>query len=98
MAREKLADKAEFESRREQFIGAIKKACGPDTCYPTMSSTWTAENPLWGHCAVVSEIARRLFGGEIVVGLVLLNGVVARHYWNEFGDLTAEQFSGERGG
>ncbi len=29
-----------------------------------------------------------------MVGLVLLNGEVARHYWNEFADLTAEQFSG----
>jgi hypothetical protein len=29
-------------------------------------STWSADNPLWGHCAVASCIVQKIFGGELL--------------------------------
>lgn len=50
---------------------------------------WKAENPLWGHCAVVTLAAQALFGGTLRRGS--LEGTpfekMRSHYWNRFSDL-----------
>ena len=64
---------------------------------------WTPDNPLWGHCAVVSLIAQNLFGGELL--RVSLEDTkfanMKSHYWNRLIggreiDFTEDQFCGER--
>lgn len=60
------------------------------------SSGWTPENPLWGHCAVVSLVAQNLFGGELLRGsLTEVPGFehMRSHYWNKFADGDIEDFT-----
>ncbi|MBI2063525.1 MAG: hypothetical protein HYT65_00825 [Candidatus Yanofskybacteria bacterium] len=64
------------------------------------SSGWSAENPFWGHCAVVSLVAQDLFGGDLLrASLEKVPGFenMRSHYWNKLADgsiidLTASQF------
>lgn len=85
----------------EDFSKAIKKTCARDTS--ANPEFWSAENPMWGHCAVVALIAQDLFGGalvrqslEKVAGLEYLRF----HYSNKLADgtnidFTLEQFQGK---
>ena len=46
---------------------------------------WMPENPLWGHCAVVSVIAQELFGGQLFRASLAGSpgfGENDSHYWN----------------
>src|SRR3990172_1508710 len=50
---------------------------------------WTKENPTWGHCAVASVVANKLFGGEILRASLEHVPEFARmrsHYVNSFQD------------
>lgn len=60
------------------------------------SNGWTPENPLWGHCAVVSLVAQNLFGGELLRGsLTEVPGFehMRSHYWNKLADGNIEDFT-----
>ncbi|OGM11833.1 hypothetical protein A2Z22_00115 [Candidatus Woesebacteria bacterium RBG_16_34_12] len=46
---------------------------------------WTKENPLWGHCAVVTLIAQDIWGGKLLrASLENIPGFqhFRSHYWN----------------
>ena len=60
---------------------------------------WTQENPLWGHCVVVSLLAQDYFGGKLFKGLIEGNSKYEHlhsHFWNNLPvgevDFTAEQY------
>ena len=61
---------------------------------------WSRENPLWGHCAVVSVIAQDVWGGRILRASLEkdpLFGFMGSHYTNLLGngaeiDFTRQQF------
>ncbi len=85
----------------KNFLKILAKICDRDTSADP--EHWSAENPLWGHCAVVALLAQDQFGGTLVRWY--LEGVaglehVRSHYSNilpdgtEF-DFTAEQFQGK---
>ena len=84
-----------FETLVES-IADIETTADPDA--------WIPENPLWGHCAVVSLIAQDVFGGELL--RVSLEGIpefahMRSHYWNRFPDglehdFTRKQFLGKQ--
>lgn len=64
---------------------------------------WSKDNPLWGHCAVVSLLAQDLYGGELLRhSLEQVNGYeyLRSHYTNQLPDgreldFTAAQFTFE---
>lgn len=45
------------------FILRIAEICRKDTS--SDPEGWKADNPLWGHCAIVSVLAQEIYGGEI---------------------------------
>lgn len=50
---------------------------------------WKEDNPLWGHCAVVSLIGQDLFGGDLLrASLANVPGFehMRSHYWNRLPD------------
>ena len=60
------------------------------------SAGWTAGNPLWGHCAVVSLVAQNLFGGELLrASLTEVPGFehMRSHYWNKLPDGSVDDFT-----
>lgn len=82
------------------FAKLLPKICGQDTSFDPRG--WTKDNPLWGHCAVVSLLAQSLFQGEILY--VSLKGTkfafMKCHFWNAFPsgrqkDFTRAQFGKE---
>lgn len=85
----------------EDFSKIIEKICTRDTSADP--EHWSAENPMWGHCAVVSLLAQDQFGGilirqslEGIAGLEYLRS----HYSNRFPDdlefdFTLKQFQGK---
>jgi deoxycytidylate deaminase len=57
---------------------------------------WTPENPLLGHCAVVTLVAQNLFGGKLLRASLAEIPEFARmrsHYWNELTDGTDADFT-----
>lgn len=74
----------------------LKKVCSRETTHPSCKEDWYPSNPLYGHCAVVSAIAYKKFGGEIVRAIIAESGM--SHYYNRIDgkdyDLTKEQFEG----
>lgn len=85
----------------DEFTKLIKDICACDTSAD--HENWTAENPLFGHCAVVSLLAQDEFGGTLmrqslegIIGLDYLRS----HYSNRLlngtdVDFTWEQFKGK---
>lgn len=77
---------------------ALRTSWAEDTCSPDNQADWRAENPAWGHCDITSLIVNDLFGGELMVGEVHLDGEQhGFHWWNRLPsgvelDLTHEQF------
>ncbi|WKZ28637.1 MAG: hypothetical protein QY323_03800 [Patescibacteria group bacterium] len=71
----------------------------PDVCIRETSADpdgWTAENPLWGHCAVVSAAAQKLFGGKLLRASLEALPAFAHmrsHYINELDDGTRHDFT-----
>jgi len=71
----------------EQLNEILPKICTRETSQDPEG--WTPDNPLWGHCAVVSLIAQDLFGG-ILMRASTDNGT---HYWNKLDDDTDLDFT-----
>jgi len=77
-----------------QFKSLLPYICDRETSQDT--ANWTPENPLLGHCAVVSLVAQNLFGGELLRGSLLeVPGFeyMRSHYWNRLTDGTVEDFT-----
>ena len=85
----------------EEFRKVIEKICSRDTSADP--EHWLAENPTWGHCAVVSLLSQDQFGGALIrqsldgiAGLEYLRS----HYSNRLpdgteADYTLGQFQGK---
>ncbi|MEU6276564.1 hypothetical protein ABZ871_29755 [Streptomyces populi] len=79
---------------------AIRASWAADTCSPDDLSRadWHPDNPSWGHCDITALIVNDIFGGDLIVGEVHLDGEQAGyHWWNRLStgveiDLTREQF------
>ncbi|WP_328470535.1 hypothetical protein OHA21_04800 [Actinoplanes sp. NBC_00393] len=76
----------------------LRAAWGADTCDPHDLPDWRPDNPARGQCGVTALVVHDLFGGELVLGEVHVDGVrTGYHYWNRLPggrevDLTAGQF------
>ena len=85
----------------EQFAALLPTICDKETSQDP--DHWTPENPLCGHCAVVSLLAQDLFGGELLRASLAEFPEFAHmrsHYWNrlatsEVWDFTAPQFGAD---
>ena len=83
----------------DQFQEILPKICDSRTTLD--ANGWTPDNPLYGHCAVVSAVANNLFGGKILRAS-LENTPFAHmrsHYINQLPngnkhDFTKPQFKG----
>lgn len=80
-----------------EFIAKLKSIAQADTSADP--DGWTPENPLWGHCAVVSLLIQDLYGGDLVRGSLKEHpkyGYLRSHYWNRIDgkdiDFTKEQY------
>jgi hypothetical protein len=82
----------------EAVILALRESWGPDTCAPEDVADWTPDNPAHGQCGTTALVVHDHFGGVLVRGDVLVDGVrVDFHWWNRLPDgdqidLTLEQF------
>jgi hypothetical protein len=80
---------------------AVRASWGAETCDPVDLDEWQPDNPAWGQCGVTALVVQDLFGGDLVLGQVHVDGSkVGYHYWNRFSagldlDLTREQFRPE---
>lgn len=81
-----------------KFPNTLKRISAQDTSADP--GGWTAENPLWGHCAVVALLAQDVFGGELVRASLKEYPEYVHlksHFWNrlpngEEVDFTSEQY------
>jgi len=82
LKKERLVEKPTVERFRELLPLICDEATSADP------RGWTSQNPLWGHCAVVSLAAQALFGGKLIRGS--LEGTpfakMRSHYWNQWED------------
>lgn len=75
------------------FEGVLPAICNRETS--SDAERWTADNPLYGHCAVVLLIGQNLFGGELLRAS-LENTPFAHmrsHYWNCLADGREKDFT-----
>ena len=85
---------------KEKFQEIIEIICSDDTSADPKH--WSAENPTWGHCAVVALLAQDQFGGALIrqsFENVEGFGHLLSHYSNKLAggsevDFTQEQFQG----
>lgn len=83
-----------------EFQNGIKSICCAQTS--SLVEDWTLDNPLWGHCALVSLAAHSIFGGDLL-RTTLENTKFSKmrsHYINRLSDgteidFTAAQFTNE---
>ncbi|RBM22067.1 hypothetical protein [Streptomyces sp. PT12] len=83
-----------------EIAAALRTAWAADTCSPddVLRAPWTPDNPAWGHCDITALVVHDIFGGDLVVGEVSLDGERAGyHWWNRLAsgidiDLTRDQF------
>ena len=75
----------------------LKSICSEQTASPLNREDWSPTNPFLGHCAIVTAIANKKFGGDVIRGVIAESGIA--HYWNRIDgkeyDLTKEQFDGK---
>jgi hypothetical protein len=79
---------------------ALRASWAADTCSPDdlVREEWRADNPAWGHCDISALLVHDLFGGDLMVGEVRLDGEQhGFHWWNALPsgiqlDVTGEQF------
>ncbi|WP_026328811.1 YunG family protein [Streptomyces sulphureus] len=77
---------------------AVRRSWGADTCTPEFRERWSTENPAREQCGVTAMVVNDLFGGELMVGEVHVDGArTDMHWWNRLAggieiDLTREQF------
>ena len=83
-----------FEIKIANLKNRLRRICCKETCHPTNREDWYPDNPFLGHCAIVTAIVYKKFGGEIMRGVIAESGI--SHYWNRIDgkdyDLTKEQF------
>ena len=76
----------------EKLNNYLNKIYSKDTCYPKCKDIWSFNNPVLGHCAIVSLIVNDYFKGDIYK--IKVDGI--SHYFNminnEVVDLTSGQF------
>ncbi|WP_228973187.1 hypothetical protein [Streptomyces sp. DH12] len=78
---------------------ALRSVWAADTCSPDDQADWRPDNPAWGHCDITALVVNDVFGGDLVVGEVFLDGSQhGFHWWNRLAggvelDLTREQFT-----
>ena len=82
-----------------ELVGALRRACAPETCYPPQRAEWTAGNPALGHCLVTARYLQERFGGDLVMTdavLPVMQEKTILHFFNRFAgndvDLTRDQF------
>jgi hypothetical protein len=81
---------------------AVRASWGADTCDPAAVDEWRPDNPAKGQCGVTAFVVQDLFGGQLILGEVQVEGTkTENHYWNRFSfgvelDLTREQFGPEQ--
>jgi hypothetical protein len=81
-------------------VDGLRSAWAGDTCSPddVARAAWSCDNPAWGHCDITALVVNDLFGGDLVMGEVYLDGQQQGfHWWNRLDsglelDLTREQF------
>ncbi|MCJ1681524.1 hypothetical protein MTF65_30045 [Streptomyces sp. APSN-46.1] len=77
---------------------ALRASWAADTCSPDNQAEWQPRNPAWGHCDITALIVNDIFGGDLMLGEVHLDGDQhGFHWWNRLPggtelDLTHEQF------
>ncbi|MFC8374217.1 hypothetical protein [Streptomyces sp. NPDC057238] len=77
---------------------ALRAGWAADTCSPDDQADWEPQNPAWGHCDITALVVNDVFGGDLLVGEVHLDGTQhGFHWWNRLPsgvelDLTLEQF------
>lgn len=82
------------EITQEMFEKNLRNVCDRETSQDP--DGWSPENPLWGHCAIVSLAAQELFGGELLrASLADIPGYehMRSHYWNKIADGTEKDFT-----
>lgn len=78
----------------EQLRALLPSLCDKET--GLTPDSWSPQNPLLGHYAVVSLVAQNLFGGELLRASLTEVPEFAHmrsHYWNRLPDGTAEDFT-----
>ncbi|GIF49203.1 hypothetical protein DFJ67_7851 [Asanoa ferruginea] len=79
---------------------AVRASWAADTCSPddVARAAWTPDNPAWGHCDITALLVSDVFGGDLMLGEVHLDGIQhGYHWWNRLAggieiDLTRSQF------
>ncbi|MFE9924731.1 hypothetical protein ACFYQA_25040 [Streptomyces sp. NPDC005774] len=77
---------------------ALRASWAADTCSPDDMADWQPANPACGQCDITALIVNDVFGGDLMVGEVYLEGAQRGfHWWNRLSsgvelDLTREQF------
>lgn len=79
---------------------ALRASWAADTCSPDdlARAGWQSDNPASGHCDITAVLVNDIFGGDLVLGEVHLEGEQQGfHWWNRLPtgvdlDLTREQF------
>lgn len=77
----------------DDFKQLLPSLC--DSATSLASNAWTQDNPLIGHCAVVSLVAQNLFGGDLLRASLentIFSGM-GSHYWNRFVDGSEMDFT-----
>lgn len=81
-----------------RFQAAVEAGWGPDTCDPSDLADWHEGNPSRGQCGPTALVLHDVFGGELVLGEVHIEGARSGfHWWNRLPDgtevdLTRQQF------
>lgn len=79
---------------------ALRASRAADTCSvdDLARADWHPDNPAWGHCDITALIVNDIFGGDLMVGEVVLDArQQGFHWWNRLPsgvelDLTRDQF------
>ncbi|WP_109507730.1 YunG family protein [Nocardioides speluncae] len=77
---------------------ALRASWSVDTASPDDVDGWSPDNPAFGHCDVTALVVNDLFGGDLVMAEVYVDGAQrGYHWWNKLAsgvelDLTLEQF------
>lgn len=80
---------------------AVRASWGADTTTPAHRPHWSPDNPARDQCGVTAMVLNDLLGGELIRGVVRVDGVQTDFHWlNRLGegieiDLTHEQFAPE---
>jgi len=83
---------AELARKEGGLTRTVLEAVLPGICGRETSANpegWSSDNPLWGHCAVVSVLAQDVLGGKLLRASLEKDsrfGFMGSHYENRLGD------------